>query len=143
MLAMVVEYQVLVRIVTKQVLDMVIDEPLGSERQLVVDIVIVGPLVYHKNVVVHEVGSKIATLRACLAKVTVAGAGTGDEAEKYQEGLVEIHAENVESHPHNEVLWNKVTPPNSGKTFGAYNASDPIFLLTEMPCQYISSTNDI
>ncbi|GKD86708.1 hypothetical protein Tco_1357862 [Tanacetum coccineum] len=37
---------------------------------------------------------------------------------------------NAESHPHNEELWNKVTPPNRGNTFGAFNASDPVFLLT-------------
>nr|GEY47788.1 hypothetical protein [Tanacetum cinerariifolium] len=42
------------RIVAKQVVDMVVDEPLESKRQLMADTVIVGPLVHHKNVVVHE-----------------------------------------------------------------------------------------
>ncbi|GKC30096.1 putative transposon, En/Spm-like protein [Tanacetum coccineum] len=48
-----------------------------------------------------------------------------DHMEKYQESMVESHGENVESHPHNEELWNKITPTNRGDTFGAYNASDP------------------
>ncbi|GJS74816.1 hypothetical protein Tco_0707657 [Tanacetum coccineum] len=32
-----------------------------------------------------------------------------DHMGKYQEGMVESHGENVESHPHNEELWNKFT----------------------------------
>ncbi|GJX31183.1 hypothetical protein Tco_0241038 [Tanacetum coccineum] len=45
------------RIVVKHVLDMVVDEPLESERQLVANTVIVSSLVHHKNVVVQEVNS--------------------------------------------------------------------------------------
>ncbi|GKA36794.1 hypothetical protein Tco_0723359 [Tanacetum coccineum] len=48
---------------------------------------------------------------------------------------------NAESHPHNEELWNKVTPPNRGNTFGAYNASDPVFLLTGTPSTRNASTS--
>ena len=55
--------------------------------------------------------------------------------------MVESHGENVESHPHNEELWNKVTPPNRGNTYGAYNASDPVFLLTRKPSTHNASTS--
>ncbi|PWA85052.1 transposon, En/Spm-like, Transposase-associated domain protein [Artemisia annua] len=56
-------------------------------------------------------------------------------------GMVESHGENVESNPHDEELWNKVTPPNRGNTFGAYNAYDPIFLLTGTPSTHNASTS--
>ncbi|GJV77325.1 hypothetical protein Tco_1508909 [Tanacetum coccineum] len=52
-----------------------------------------------------------------------------DHMEKYQERMVESHGENVESHSHNEELWNKVTLLNRGNTFGAYNACDPVEVL--------------
>ncbi|GJU16897.1 hypothetical protein Tco_1144863 [Tanacetum coccineum] len=64
-----------------------------------------------------------------------------DHMEKYQESMVEIHGENFESHPHNEEPWNKVTPPNRGNTFGAYNASDHVFLLTGTPSTRNASTS--
>ena len=55
--------------------------------------------------------------------------------------MIESHGENVDTHPHDEELWNKVTPPNRGNTFGAYNASDPIFLLTGTPSTHNASTS--
>ncbi|GKB67984.1 hypothetical protein Tco_0929396 [Tanacetum coccineum] len=61
--------------------------------------------------------------------------------EKYQAGMVESHGENVESHPHNKGLWSKVTPPNRGNPFGAYNASDHIFLLMGTPSTSNASTS--
>ncbi|GJT92693.1 transposon, En/Spm-like, transposase-associated domain protein [Tanacetum coccineum] len=64
-----------------------------------------------------------------------------DHMEKYQGAMVESHGENVESHPHNEIPWNKITPPNQGNTFGAYNASDPVFLLTGTPSIRNASTS--
>ncbi|GJU16896.1 hybrid signal transduction histidine kinase M [Tanacetum coccineum] len=64
-----------------------------------------------------------------------------DHMEKYQESMVESHGENVESHPHNEEPWNKVTPPNRGNTFGAYNASDHVFLFTGTPSTRNASTS--
>ncbi|GJX84613.1 hypothetical protein Tco_0335387 [Tanacetum coccineum] len=51
---------------------------------------------------------------------------TSADKKNYQEGKVECHGDNVESHPHNEKLWNKVTLTNMGNTFGEYNASDHI-----------------
>ncbi|GKA84415.1 hypothetical protein Tco_0806010 [Tanacetum coccineum] len=64
-----------------------------------------------------------------------------DHMEKYHGAMVENHGENVESHPHNEILWNKITPPNRRNTFGAYNASDPVFLLTGTPFIRNASTS--
>ncbi|PWA86375.1 transposon, En/Spm-like, Transposase-associated domain protein [Artemisia annua] len=61
--------------------------------------------------------------------------------EKYQEGMIKSHGENVDTHPHDEELWNKVTPPNRGNTFWAYNASDHIFLLTGTPSTQNASTS--
>ncbi|GKC81616.1 hypothetical protein Tco_1137333, partial [Tanacetum coccineum] len=64
-----------------------------------------------------------------------------DHMEKYQERMVESHGENVESHSHNEELWNKVTPLNRGNTFRAYIACDPVFLLTRRSSTHNASTS--
>nr|GEX44230.1 uncharacterized mitochondrial protein AtMg00810-like [Tanacetum cinerariifolium] len=64
-----------------------------------------------------------------------------DHMAKYQGDMIESHWENVESHPHNEIIWNKVTPPNRRNTFGPYNAFDPVFLLTGTPSTRNASTS--
>ncbi|GJR87368.1 hypothetical protein Tco_0211379 [Tanacetum coccineum] len=59
--------------------------------------------------------------------------GVGSSNEVRESWVRTVNGENVESHPHNKGLWSKVTPPNRGNLFGAYNASDHIFLLMGTP----------
>nr|GEX47477.1 RNA-directed DNA polymerase, eukaryota [Tanacetum cinerariifolium] len=64
-----------------------------------------------------------------------------DKSHDHMVSMVKSHGENVESHPHNEKLWSKITPPNRGNTFRVYNASDPVFLLTQTPSTRSASTS--